>query len=95
MRAEISWRPLGDLRRRPADAAIEYRHYERDMFAVLPWAGIRLGAQVTCHLRAYVGYDYMYLSNVARAGEQIDPRVNTTQRPPRTGGGGKTRAKPS
>lgn len=58
--------------------------YERDEFAVLPWVGLKLGAQVTQRLRVYVGYDYMYLSNVVRAGEQIDTRVNTTQLPPRT-----------
>ena len=59
-------------------------HYERDEFAVMPWAGIRFGCQVTTQLRVYVGYDYAYLSNVLRAGEQIDLRVNTTQIPPRT-----------
>lgn len=58
--------------------------YERDVFAVLPWVGVRFGCQVTERLRTYVGYDFLYLSNVVRAGEQIDPRVNTTQLPPRT-----------
>jgi len=60
--------------------------YERDEFAVLPWVGVRLGCQVTTHLRTYVGYDFAYLSNVVRAGEQIDTRVNTTQIAPRTAG---------
>lgn len=59
-------------------------HYERDMFAVMPWVGVRFGCQVTERLRTYVGYDFFYLSNVLRAGEQIDTRVNTTQLAPRT-----------
>jgi hypothetical protein len=51
-------------------------HYERDVFGVQPWLGVRFGCQVTKCLRAYVGYDWMYLSNVVRAGDVIDPRVN-------------------
>jgi Putative beta barrel porin-7 (BBP7) len=55
--------------------------YSRDEFAVLPQFGLRLGCQLTERLRAYVGYDVAYLSNVARAGDQIDLRVNPTQIP--------------
>ncbi len=58
--------------------------YTRDEFAVLPWIGAKIGVQLTPRLRAYVGYDFMYLSNVVRAGDQIDLRVNPTQIPPRT-----------
>ncbi|QEL13842.1 BBP7 family outer membrane beta-barrel protein [Limnoglobus roseus] len=61
-------------------------HYTRDRFAVMPWVGLKAGVQLTPHLRAYVGYDYLYLSNVVRAGDQIDLRVNPTQIPPRTNG---------
>jgi hypothetical protein len=41
--------------------------------------GVRLGAQVTERMRAFVGYNFLYWSNVARAGEQIDLRVNPNQ----------------
>ncbi|CAN5161271.1 hypothetical protein BH11PLA2_BH11PLA2_43330 [soil metagenome] len=57
-------------------------HYERDVFGVLPWIGVKLGCQLTKCTRVYVGYDYMYLNNVVRAGEQIDFRVNGNLIPP-------------
>jgi hypothetical protein len=60
--------------------------YERDEFAVMPWVGLKVGCQLTPRVRTYVGYDFMHLSNVVRAGEQIDLRVNPSQIPPRTGG---------
>ena len=54
-------------------------------FVVVPTGQVRLGVQLTEHARAYVGYDFMYVSNVARSGDQIDLRVNTNQIPPSTG----------
>lgn len=60
--------------------------FERDRFAAVPWIGLKLGLQVTPRVRTYVGYDFLYFSNVVRAGDQIDLRVNPTQIPPRTGG---------
>lgn len=60
--------------------------YERDRFAAIPWFGLKVGLQVTPRVRSYVGYDFLYFSNVARAGDQIDLRVNQTQIPPRTNG---------
>lgn len=56
-------------------------HYTKNSFAVMPQIGLKLGYQVGPRTRAYVGYDFMYLSNVARAGDQIDLRVNPTQIP--------------
>jgi hypothetical protein len=50
--------------------------YTNNAFAVMPEVGVRLGAQVTERMRAFVGYNFMYMSNVARAGDQIDLRVN-------------------
>jgi hypothetical protein len=40
--------------------------------------------QLTESARLYVAYNWMYLSNVVRAGEQIDPRINPIFRPPVT-----------
>jgi hypothetical protein len=60
-------------------------HYSRDAFAVVPEVGITLGYQVNSHMKAYVGYKFLYWSDVARPGDQIDPFLNTTQ-VPRTGG---------
>lgn len=61
--------------------------YSRDAFAVIPEFGLRVGAQVTDHARVFVGYNYLYWSDVARAGDQIDRRVNPNQIPPTVPGG--------
>ena len=47
-------------------------HYEQDNFAVVPELDLKLGFQFTRHTRVVVGYDCLYWSSVARAGEQID-----------------------
>jgi hypothetical protein len=43
---------------------------KRDPFAVLPEGQVRLGFQVNDSLSAFVGYDFLYMSNVARPGSQ-------------------------
>ena len=60
--------------------------YHHTAFAVLPELGLRLGYQMTDHTRIYAGYNFLYLSDVARAGDQIDTRVNPNQLPPRAPG---------
>ncbi len=57
--------------------------YRRSAFAVMPEVGARLGFQVTEQARVYAGYNFLYLSNVARAGDQIDQSVNPALLPPR------------
>ena len=47
-------------------------HYSQDNFAVVPELDLNLGFQFTRHTRVVVGYDCLYWSKVARAGEQID-----------------------
>lgn len=59
--------------------------YSSNSFAVVPEVGVRLGCQVTERLRAYVGYNFLYWSNVNRAGDQIDLGVNTNQIAPASG----------
>ena len=56
--------------------------YTSNEFAVMPEATVSLGYNVTEDVRAYVGYTFLYLSNVSRAGNQIDPVVNSAQLPP-------------
>lgn len=56
--------------------------YTRDQFVVIPQFGVDVGYQLTCRLRAYVGYDFLYWANVARAGDLIDLGVNPGQLPP-------------
>jgi len=59
--------------------------HERNVFAVVPEIGLRFGVQLTESARLYVGYNWMYLSNVVRGGDQIDTRVNPNFLPPNTG----------
>ncbi|MFO0939105.1 MAG: BBP7 family outer membrane beta-barrel protein [Gemmataceae bacterium] len=59
--------------------------YTSNHFVVVPSGQIRLGCQLTEHARAYVGYDFLYVSSVVRAGDQIDTRVNTNQIAPSQG----------
>jgi hypothetical protein len=56
-------------------------HFTPDRFAVVPEVGINVGYQVTEHLRAFVGYSFLYWSNVVRPGDQIDRAVTPTQLP--------------
>ncbi|MBA4190987.1 MAG: hypothetical protein C0467_23625 [Planctomycetaceae bacterium] len=62
--------------------------YERTTFAVMPEIGVKLGYKVTNHLQVFAGYNFIYLSNVVRAGDQIDLRVNPNLLPPANGLGG-------
>jgi hypothetical protein len=53
----------------------------RDRFAVVPEAGVKVGLQITPRIRATVGYTFLYTSEAARAAQQIDRIVNTSQLP--------------
>jgi hypothetical protein len=50
--------------------------YDRDDFAILPEFGATLAFNITERLKATIGYTFLYWSQVARAGEQIDRDVN-------------------
>jgi len=65
-------------------------HFSRDRFAVVPEIDINIGYQVTDHLRAFVGYSFLYSSNVVRPGDIIDRTVNLTQLPSNLGPGSLT-----
>jgi hypothetical protein len=56
-------------------------HFSRDRFAVVPEVGINVGYQLTTYLRAYMGYRFLYDSNVVRPGDAIDRTVNVSQIP--------------
>jgi hypothetical protein len=53
----------------------------RDRFAVVPECGVTVGYQLTRHLRATVGYTFLYWSDVVRPGSQASRVLNTTQLP--------------
>jgi hypothetical protein len=75
---------IGGLLAQPSNIG----HYNRSAFAVLPEAGIRAGILLTDHARVFLGYNFLYLSNVVRAGDQIDLRLNPNLLPPSSTGAG-------
>jgi hypothetical protein len=50
-------------------------------FTVVPEFAVRLGYQITPRVRATVGYNFLYWSNVVRPGDQIDRVLDITQIP--------------
>jgi hypothetical protein len=61
-------------------------NHESDQFSMVPELGATLGYDLTRHIRATVGYTFLYWSNVARPGDQIDLNINPAQFPPGTAG---------
>jgi hypothetical protein len=53
----------------------------QNRFSVVPQVGLKVGYNVTENVRIYVGYDFLYWSNVVRPGDQIDTSLNTQQIP--------------
>jgi hypothetical protein len=51
----------------------------RDPFAVVPEVTFSVGYDVTNNLRVFVGYTFLYISDVVRPGNQVDPAVNVSQ----------------
>ena len=60
---------------------------QRGELAFVPEVGLNVGVQLTRHLKLFVGYSFLWISMVARAGEQIDPVINVSQFPIRSGDG--------
>lgn len=50
--------------------------FERDQFCLVPELGATLGFHVTPRFSVNVGYSFVYISNVVRAGDQIDRDLN-------------------
>ena len=61
--------------------------HQRNELAFIPEVGLNAGIQLTRHLKLFVGYSFLWISTVARAGEQIDPVINVSQFPIRSGDG--------
>jgi hypothetical protein len=51
----------------------------RDQIAVAPEVSVKICYQLTQRMRLFAGYDFLYLSNVLRPGEQIDRNINVAQ----------------
>ena len=54
-------------------------------FAVIPEVNLNFGYQVTRRVALLVGWSFLYASNVARPGDQIDHTINPSQFPAITG----------
>lgn len=53
--------------------------YQRTAFAVIPELGATVGFDLTCRLKATVGYTFVYWSQVVRPGDHIDTNLNPSQ----------------
>jgi hypothetical protein len=62
-------------------ATIQMGRYAVDRFALAPEAQINIGYEFLPGLRGLVGYNFLYLSNVARPGNQIDNFYDGVSRP--------------
>lgn len=47
-----------------------------NQFVVMPEFTFQVGMQVTSHLRLFAGYDWLYINDVVRPGNQINPVIN-------------------
>jgi hypothetical protein len=54
-------------------------NFSRKKLSVIPEVGLNIGYQWSDHVRLYVGYDFLYWSDVARSGQQINTTVNPTR----------------
>jgi hypothetical protein len=63
-------------------------HHAGDRFAVVPELGVSVGYDVTGWAQVFAGYNFLYLSDVARPGDQIDHNINLTQVPALSAGAG-------
>jgi hypothetical protein len=61
--------------------------YTRGVFAVVPEGTFKVGLKLGDTGRFYVGYNFLYLSDAVRPGEQVDRTINPTQIPALGGGG--------
>jgi len=59
----------------------------RNQFAVVPRAEIEAGYRFQNGVRLFAGYDFLYISNVVRPGNQIDTTINFTSNPTIAGAG--------
>ena len=51
----------------------------RNQFAVIPEVTLKVNYHVTDRLNVFTGYNFLWISSVARPGDQIDHNVNKTQ----------------
>jgi hypothetical protein len=55
--------------------------WQQNTFTMIPQLGLELGYQLSCHWRAYLGYNILYWGSVLRSGDQIDLQVDARNIP--------------
>jgi hypothetical protein len=55
--------------------------FRRNRFGVVPELGVNAGYQITSCLRAFVGYTFLFNSDVVRPGDQVDLALNERRIP--------------
>jgi hypothetical protein len=58
---------------------LDIGNHSHNRIAFVPEINVKLGYQVLPNVRAYVGYDFLYLSSVVRAGDQVGVSGSTIQ----------------
>ncbi len=61
----------------------------RNVFAYVPEAQVQVGYNFLDRIRVFIAYDFLYLSNAVRPGDQVDTTLNFTGNPT-IGGAGST-----
>jgi hypothetical protein len=51
-------------------------NFTHDKFTVIPELNVSLGMNITRSLSLFVGYNFIYIDNVARPGKQLNPVIN-------------------
>jgi hypothetical protein len=64
-----------------------FGNHTQSVFGVVPEGQFKAGYNITRNIQAYVGYNFLYLNDVARPGASIDHAVNLTQVPSNFGTG--------
>ncbi|GIW78814.1 MAG: hypothetical protein KatS3mg105_0621 [Gemmatales bacterium] len=59
--------------------------FRNTQYTFVPEFRLRVGRQLGSHLRVHVGYTFLYVADVLRAGDQIDLAVNPNLLPPVAG----------
>ena len=55
--------------------------FDNDEFAVIPELTFNVGVNLTKSMTMYVGYNFMWISHVARPGNQINPVIDCSTVP--------------
>jgi len=81
----------GDILTQPSNIG----EYSRGQFAAVPEVLIKLGYRVGSRANVTIGYNFIGVSNIVRAGSVIDPNVNPNQSPYLESRGNSTAARPA